>query len=67
MAVVPVPLRLRGAQRPQRTLHALPPSDEEHREHYRRANEMRDKTHALLRRVLDLDAGAQLDLFDQLI
>ena len=43
------------------------PSDEEDREHYRRANEMRDKTHALLRRVLDLDAGAQLDLFDQFI
>ena len=43
------------------------PTDDEDREHYRRTAEMRDQTRALLWRVLDLDAGAQLDLFDQLI
>ena len=42
------------------------PSDEEDDEHYRRSAELHDKTDALLRRVLDLDAGAQLDLFDHL-
>ncbi|CAN3132518.1 hypothetical protein ACNUDN_32145 (plasmid) [Mycobacterium sp. smrl_JER01] len=43
------------------------PSEDEDREHYRRTKELREQTDALLRRVLDLDAGAQLDLFDQLI
>lgn len=67
MAVVPLPLRPHGPQRPQRTVPRYHPTDDEGREHYRRTTEMRDQTRALLWRVLDLDAGAQLDLFDQLI
>uniref|UniRef100_UPI003F580A78 hypothetical protein n=1 Tax=Mycolicibacterium obuense TaxID=1807 RepID=UPI003F580A78 len=42
------------------------PSEGEDREHYRRTKEMREQADALLRRVLDLGADAQLDLFDQL-
>ena len=42
------------------------PTDEEDREHYRRTTEMHEQADALLRRVLDLGADAQLDLFDQL-
>lgn len=66
MAVVPLPPRPHAPNAHSRPCSRYHPTDEEDREHYRRTTEMHEQADALLRRVLDLGADAQLDLFDQL-